>query len=148
MNKKGFTLVELLAVVVIMGVLALIAIPNVTRILERGKKEQYISDAKEMISKAKYQFKINDTELSSGACNKYSLEVIDITNDYDPYWNKEETEADNHKYDLASYVNVCNSNGTYKYSVKLFSNYSGLYYSNNNLISEENIDNAYINKVE
>ena len=32
-NKKGFTLVELLAVIVILAVLALVAMPNVTRLM-------------------------------------------------------------------------------------------------------------------
>ena len=37
-NKKGFTLVELLAVIVILAVLALVAMPNVTRLMNDSRK--------------------------------------------------------------------------------------------------------------
>ena len=37
MNKKGFTLVELLAVIVILALLALVAYPNVTKIISDAK---------------------------------------------------------------------------------------------------------------
>ena len=39
-NKKAFTLVELLAVIVIMGLLMAIAIPSITSSLERSKEKQ------------------------------------------------------------------------------------------------------------
>ena len=57
MNKKGFTLIELIAVVVIMGIIALIATPNIISMVDKGKKQDYISDAKEFISKATYMYK-------------------------------------------------------------------------------------------
>ena len=37
MNKKGFTLVELLAVIVLLGVVALIAIPNIVKLFTDNK---------------------------------------------------------------------------------------------------------------
>ena len=38
MNKKGFTLVELLAVVVILAIIAIIAVPLILGVIESSKK--------------------------------------------------------------------------------------------------------------
>ena len=55
--KKGFTLVELLAVIVILGVIMSIAIPNIVATIDRNKKSSYIEDAKRMISAAEYKIR-------------------------------------------------------------------------------------------
>ena len=57
MNKKGFTLIELIAVVVIMSIIAIIATPNIINMIDKGKKDQYVSNAKEFLSKATYMYK-------------------------------------------------------------------------------------------
>lgn len=53
-NSKGFTLVELMAVIIILGILLTIAIPNTLSMLERNKKDAYIEDAKKFISLSQY----------------------------------------------------------------------------------------------
>ena len=45
-NNKGFTLVELLAVIVIMGILMLVAIPSITRTIENSRKDTFVDIAK------------------------------------------------------------------------------------------------------
>ena len=42
MNEKAFTLVELIAVVVIMAIIMVIATPNIVNMLDKGKKEDYV----------------------------------------------------------------------------------------------------------
>ena len=43
MIKKGFTLVELLAVIMILGLVGLIAIPTVTKVIKNSKQKLYDS---------------------------------------------------------------------------------------------------------
>lgn len=88
MKNKGFTLIELIAVVVIMAIIALIATPNIVSMIDTGKKEDYLADANEFISKATYMFKQekyrNDTNVFNG--NKILLKDIENINDLnDPY---------------------------------------------------------------
>lgn len=52
-NSKGFTLVELLAVIVIMGILMMVAIPSVTRTIENSRKDTFIDIAKSYANAAR-----------------------------------------------------------------------------------------------
>ncbi len=83
-NKKGFTLVELLMVVIIIGVLVTIAIPNYTRAVERSKggKAKGTLDA---IRKAELQYRgINDNYTNTlGDLTTVDLPYNAITADSD-----------------------------------------------------------------
>lgn len=58
-NNKGFTLVELLATVTILGILSVIAISSVSGLLEKGRTEHYKTIEKQMIQAAKSYVQIN-----------------------------------------------------------------------------------------
>ena len=55
MKRNGFTLIELLAVIVVIGLIMLIAVPNIVGISTGVRKDQMLTDAKKMISLAKYK---------------------------------------------------------------------------------------------
>jgi len=48
-NKKAFTLIELLAVIVILAVLMAIAIPKVTQYITKSRKDSFITTAKDYV---------------------------------------------------------------------------------------------------
>lgn len=52
-NNRAFTLIELLAAIIIMGILVLIAIPAVTSYISDSKKTSYISTAKNLVAGAR-----------------------------------------------------------------------------------------------
>jgi type IV pilus assembly protein PilA len=54
-NKKGFTLVELLAVIVILAIILAIAIPGISGIINSAKKGSFESDAKMIVTGIEYK---------------------------------------------------------------------------------------------
>ena len=52
-NKKGFTLVELLAVIAILAILVVLAIPNIISLVEKTRKNLAETSAKSLVSTAK-----------------------------------------------------------------------------------------------
>ena len=69
LNNRGFTLVEVLAVIVILSILMAIMVPNVGKILEKNKENNYADLEKSIISAAKidvsdnrYNIFVNATE--------------------------------------------------------------------------------------
>lgn len=73
MNRKGFTLVELIATIALLGVIAIISYVSITAVLEKSRKnncytliDNITSAAKEYVSDNRYEF-TNNNEFSIGA---------------------------------------------------------------------------------
>ena len=49
-KKRAFTLIELLAVIIILGILMIVAIPSVTSYINDSRKSAYVDTAKEIVS--------------------------------------------------------------------------------------------------
>ena len=140
MNKKGFTLVEMLGVIVILAIVMLIAIPNITGVIERSKKDGYINDAKKMVYLVK-------SEIKKGSINKpASGETVKVSLK-DLLTNEVEKDKDGYIYDLEdSYVYITREEGEIKYYVQLVAdktegkkeNYRGILLLNVDELSEEN----------
>ena len=56
MKKKGFTLVELLAVIAILAILVIIALPNVMSLFNEAKKNSFANELKEIYKTAQNQW--------------------------------------------------------------------------------------------
>ena len=54
MRKKGFTLVELLAVISILAILVVIAMPNVIKMFNNSKKSSFETEVKTIIQSVKH----------------------------------------------------------------------------------------------
>ena len=117
MNKKGFTLVELLAVIAILALLVIIALPNVLKMFNQAKKDTFLTEAKTIYKEISKKY-ISETMRG----NKISI----ISNDN----NKLELESNDLKYKVklkndGSIKKFEVSNGNYCISGK-FNNLSDL----------------------
>ena len=79
-NKKGFTLVELLAVIVILAIILVIAVPKVMSVIEDSKKATLESTAK-MIASAAEKSKVQNTVL--GKVETITCDSVAKINDLD-----------------------------------------------------------------
>ena len=121
-NNKGFTLIELIAVVTIMAIIALLATPNIISMIDNGKKEQYVSDAKEFISKATYMYKLekykNDTSIfqqpNSNTHKILLSNVQGINQTDDPYGYEYQLDESYIEFKLETENNILKRN-TYIY---------------------------------
>ncbi len=91
-SKKGFTLVELLAVIAILAILVIIALPNIlnlyrnarentfveeTQNIIRTAQQQYIQDSMNNKSVTCYDSKTNPLDLDSKSSLKYKVQLSD-----------------------------------------------------------------------
>ena len=97
-NKKGFTLIELLATFTILSIIMLIAIPSTLSILDKNKRESFISDAKRFVALAESEIRNND-KLDT----QYGGVIVFKLSDFND--GTFETDPDGEKYNMTdSYV--------------------------------------------
>lgn len=83
-NNKGFTLVETIAVIIILGVVLSIAVPSITNVVKSTNKNRMISDAETFISEVK-EYVESDTIGNTPSDNKYKLVDIKTKLSKSPY---------------------------------------------------------------
>jgi len=106
-NKKGFTLVELLAVIVILALLIVITANTVLPMMSRSKKTGMVTYAERVLQNAASNFQA-DSITGTGSSKGYSIEKI----------------MGNDSYYGCVYVDSTNATGdnpTYKYVVTMYS---------------------------
>ena len=82
MNKKGFTLVELLAVIAILALLVIIALPNVLSMFNNAKKDLFLTEAKNVFKESTKKY-ISNNMHNSNEGNIYCKSETDSKNPLD-----------------------------------------------------------------
>ena len=81
-NKKGFTLVELLAVIAILAILVIIALPNVLNMFNNAKKDLFLTEAKTLFKETSNKF-ITSSMSGNSSKNIYCKSSSDENNPLD-----------------------------------------------------------------
>lgn len=82
MNKKGFTLVELIAMMVVIGILMAITIPNISGIIKKNREDQAIEDVNKMVSNVKAKLDSGKVEKPNvNECVVFTLKSADTNDD-------------------------------------------------------------------
>lgn len=77
-NNKGFTMIELLAVIVILGILSIMAIVGVSSLIDRSKKEDAIQSEKTLKMAAESYYQTNQSELPKAIGEKRRIDATEL----------------------------------------------------------------------
>lgn len=79
MNNKGFTIIELLAVLIVLSIILVIAVPRVLNIIETSKKKSFEVSANKLIKEAAKEFAKDNLEkeyiITNGSFEGNKLDV-------------------------------------------------------------------------
>ena len=132
MNNKGFTMIELLASMVLLGILMIVAVPTVLKVMDDSRKTTIINDSKKFVSNVEYKVKHNNNYIrrprTTGQCILLTLGYLDLGSEFKegPHGGSYSLEDSYVVVKLKSYGNASTGNvQTYDYYVTLVENYEG-----------------------
>lgn len=115
-NKKGFTLVELLAVIVVLAIIILIAMPSVLSSMEKARKNSFAVEANEVIRAAQTAYAdavMNGKASGNNICIPYNYLKNGFLEKHDDNYNGSVLITINPTSGQASYkIYLSNSNYT------------------------------------
>ena len=125
-KKKGFTIIELMAVLIIIAILATLVITSVTSYKERARKEYVNSLVNQVELAAKDYYSDNPKELPRGQVEGnykiYNTYVMTSKLQTNNYFTNELVDENGNDCSTESYVVVRNTNGNYNYEPCLICN--------------------------
>jgi type IV pilus assembly protein PilA len=106
-NERGLTLIELLAVIVILGIIAAIAIPSIAGLINKSKDDAKIAEGIQIINAAKLYMTANNFTPDTNQ----TYQTLDNT-ELNDYLDNVKDSGNNYK------VRVSQQNGKYVYVLR------------------------------
>ncbi|MED0662702.1 prepilin-type cleavage/methylation domain-containing protein [Geobacillus thermodenitrificans] len=140
-NEHGLTLIELLAVVVILGIISAIAVPSIGGLIDNSKKDAHVANAQQMINAAKIAVTADKSLIPDGSKPvKIELKKLESNG----YLEKVK-DPDGGTYNKTdSYVMISNDNNKLSYSVKLINDKRGVQNDNGEAVNENKLDRKQV----
>mgnify|MGYP001406833959 CR=1 FL=1 len=88
-KQEGFTLVELLAVIVILAIIAAIAVPSIGHLINKSKDNAKVAEAIQIISAAKTYVAAENGQLNFNENNRATIKEADLAPYIDNLDNKD-----------------------------------------------------------
>lgn len=92
-NRNGFTLIEMLAVIVILGIISTIAVPQVTKYIEKSKRDAFVVMANSCVDSVtasivseNFDAPVKKNDVTIINLDMIELEKGDITSPYGSPW--------------------------------------------------------------
>ena len=89
--KKGFTLVELLAVIAILAILIIIALPNVLEMFNNAKRDSFITEARSVFKTAQQKYVTDGGTVTCYSNNNSSCDDLEMSGRSNLYYSLEFT---------------------------------------------------------
>lgn len=159
-NERGLTLIELLAVIVILGIIAAIAIPSIGGLIDNSKKDAHVANAQQMINAAKIAVTADKDLIPTNG--KFTVIPLKYLEDKGYLETVKDPDGDTNSYVKApqgyagdisdqdknqngdpkaaySYVLIKNESTKLKYYVKLVNNKRGVKESDGSAVEEKDL---------
>lgn len=143
-NKKGFTLTEILATIVILGVILAIAVPSYNALSKKFEKEYYDKLDKSVLAAAKSYWKDNPDKRPNELLKTNSIELDDLIKQK----HIENVTEYKDKKSLKGYIIIINvGNGKYDYKTCIKNDSkTWMSWNENQEVEKNNINNYCNNK--